>query len=101
MASYESLVGSVCGISVPSSYLGDPGYAALCSLPQALLGIDVFVWYDLLFRLLTSNRVLFCVTLGAELYLKFKSQTPRAPIEPRPVEGEKYYQGALVDQNCT
>ena len=48
MASYESLVGNACGspTAVPASYLGDPAYAALCSIPRALLGIDVGIWYD-------------------------------------------------------
>ena len=99
MGSYESLVGAACGISVPSSYLGDPGYAALCSLPQALLGIDVFVWYDILFRLLTNKRVLFCITLGAEIYLKFNSRSPSPPLQTQPLDEEKYYRGAPVNQD--
>jgi hypothetical protein len=99
MGSYENLVGTACGASVPTSYLGNPDYAALCSLPQALLGIDIVVWYDLLFRFLTNNRVLFCVTLGVEIYLIFKSRSPSTQIQPRPVEEAKYNGGGLGDQN--
>jgi hypothetical protein len=99
MGSYVNLVGMACGVDVPSSYLGNPAYAVLCSLPEALLGIDIVVWYDVLFRLLTNNRVLFCVTLGAEIYSMFKSRSPSAPIQPRPVEEGKYHGGGLSDHN--
>lgn len=49
--------------SLPSNYK-----QTFCTIPDAVLGIDAFIWFRISFDLTNYPRFLFCITLGIEFW---------------------------------